>query len=175
LILWNETLKLLCIILIGELIDFGAEYDAPEDEDGYQFLCYSNKNTSHRRVNKLVWNFTIKKKYCRHISKSISCFGNFKKVVFEGHILRLCENFALMQNNVSFMFRCDSSLNKIVSVCDTHWGNFNKFSKFAKMARVQRVKNPGDFIKINYLSCQNKMHHVLSMKTGHSAIYRNKV
>jgi hypothetical protein len=33
-------------------------------------------------------------------------------------------------------------LNKMVSLSDTHWGNFNKFSKFAKlvkMARVQRV------------------------------------
>jgi hypothetical protein len=34
-------------------------------------------------------------------------------------------------------------LNKMVSLYDNHWGNFNKFSKFgkfAKMARVQRVK-----------------------------------
>jgi hypothetical protein len=33
-------------------------------------------------------------------------------------------------------------LNKMVSLCDTHWGNnkFNKFSKFVKMARVQRIK-----------------------------------
>jgi hypothetical protein len=32
-------------------------------------------------------------------------------------------------------------LNKMVSLCDIHWGNFNKFAKFVKMARVQRV-NP---------------------------------
>jgi hypothetical protein len=31
-------------------------------------------------------------------------------------------------------------LNKMVSLCDTHWGNFNKFAKFVKMVRVQRVK-----------------------------------
>jgi hypothetical protein len=31
-------------------------------------------------------------------------------------------------------------LNKMVSLCDTNWGYFNKFSKFVKMARVQRVK-----------------------------------
>jgi hypothetical protein len=31
-------------------------------------------------------------------------------------------------------------LNKMVSLCDTHWGNFNKFAKFVKMARVERVK-----------------------------------
>jgi hypothetical protein len=34
-------------------------------------------------------------------------------------------------------------LNKIVSLCDTHWGHFNKFAKFVKlikMATVQRVK-----------------------------------
>jgi hypothetical protein len=30
-------------------------------------------------------------------------------------------------------------LSKMVSLCDTHWGNFNKFAKFVKMARVQRV------------------------------------
>jgi hypothetical protein len=30
-------------------------------------------------------------------------------------------------------------LNKMVSLCDINWGNFNKFSKFVKMARVQRV------------------------------------
>jgi hypothetical protein len=28
----------------------------------------------------------------------------------------------------------------MVSLCDTHWGNFNKFSKFVKIASVQRVK-----------------------------------
>jgi hypothetical protein len=28
----------------------------------------------------------------------------------------------------------------MVSLYDTHWGNFNKFAKFIKMARVQRVK-----------------------------------
>jgi hypothetical protein len=34
-------------------------------------------------------------------------------------------------------------LNKIVSLCDTHWGNLNKFAnfaKFVKMVRAQRVK-----------------------------------
>jgi hypothetical protein len=31
-------------------------------------------------------------------------------------------------------------LNKMVSLCDTQWGNFNKFAKFVKMARVERVK-----------------------------------
>jgi hypothetical protein len=36
-------------------------------------------------------------------------------------------------------------LNKMVSLCDTHWGNFNKFSKFVKMARVQRVKEIPNF------------------------------
>jgi hypothetical protein len=33
-------------------------------------------------------------------------------------------------------------LNKMVSLDDNHWGNFNKFAnfaKFVKMARVQRV------------------------------------
>jgi hypothetical protein len=30
-------------------------------------------------------------------------------------------------------------LNKMLSLCDTHWANFNKFVKFVKMARVQRV------------------------------------
>jgi hypothetical protein len=30
-------------------------------------------------------------------------------------------------------------LNKMVSLCDTNWGNFNKFAKFVKIARVQRV------------------------------------
>jgi hypothetical protein len=28
----------------------------------------------------------------------------------------------------------------VVSLCDIHWGNFNKFAKFVKMARVQRAK-----------------------------------
>jgi hypothetical protein len=27
----------------------------------------------------------------------------------------------------------------MVSLCDTHWGNFNKYVKFVKMARVERV------------------------------------
>jgi hypothetical protein len=35
-------------------------------------------------------------------------------------------------------------LNKMVSLCDIHWGNFNKFAKFVKMARVQRVNSPND-------------------------------
>jgi hypothetical protein len=29
----------------------------------------------------------------------------------------------------------------MVSLCDTHWRNFNKFSKFVNMAGVQRVNS----------------------------------
>jgi hypothetical protein len=42
-------------------------------------------------------------------------------------------------------------LNKLVSLCDIHWGNFNKFSKFVKfikMARVQRVNDGTQWVDV---------------------------
>jgi hypothetical protein len=34
-------------------------------------------------------------------------------------------------------------LNKMVSLYDTHWGNFNKFVKFVKMAKVPLTVQKG--------------------------------
>jgi hypothetical protein len=42
----------------------------------------------------------------------------------------------------------------MVSLCDTHCGNFNKFAKFVKMARVQRVKTH------SLLNPQAYSHHI---------------
>jgi hypothetical protein len=47
----------------------------------------------------------------------------------------------------------------MVSLCDTHWGNFNKFTKFIKMARVQMVKPVAEML--SHISNTNDKHAIV--------------
>jgi hypothetical protein len=54
-------------------------------------------------------------------------------------------------------------MNKMVSLCDTHWGNYHKFVKFVNMARVQRVK-------CNFRAFRSTINHSEVLETHQGAI-----